>query len=266
MRVWICAWILALPWITPHLCAQSTASLPRTADGKLDLNGIWQAMNTADWDLETHGSAPGPVSSLGAIGAVPPGEGVVKGGTIPYLSVAAAHRKENYQRRWTDDPEIKCFMPGVPRATYLPYPFQIVQGANTILITYAYAGAVRTVRMGHPGKSPTDSWMGWSVGHWEGDTLVIDVTGFNDQTWFDRAGNFHSDALHVVERYTPRGPDILDYEASIEDPKVFSRPWKIGMPLYRHVEKNAHLMEYQCIPYAEDVLYGHLRRAEGGSK
>jgi hypothetical protein len=125
---------------------------------------------------------------------------------------------------------------------------------------------VRTVRMGHPGKSPTDSWMGWSVGHWEGDTLVIDVTGFNDQTWFDRAGNFHSDALHVVERYTPRRPDILDYEASIEDPKVFSRPWKIGMPLYRHVEKNAHLMEYQCIPYAEDVLYGHLRRAEGGSK
>jgi hypothetical protein len=266
MRVWICAWILALPWITPHLCAQSTASLPRTADGKLDLNGIWQAMNTADWDLETHGSAPGPVSSLGAIGAVPPGEGVVKGGTIPYLPVAAAHRKENYQRRWTDDPEIKCFMPGVPRATYLPYPFQIVQGANTILITYAYAEAVRTVRMGHPGKSPTDSWMGWSVGHWEGDTLVIDVTGFNDQTWFDRAGNFHSDALHVVERYTARGPDILDYEASIEDPKVFSRPWKIGMPLYRHVERNAHLMEYQCIPYAEDVLYGHLRRAEGGSK
>ena len=266
MRVWICAWILALPWITPQLCAQSTASLPRTAEGKLDLNGIWQAMNTADWDLETHGSAPGPVSLLGAIGAIPPGEGVVEGGTIPYLPDAAARRKENYQRRWTDDPEIKCFMPGVPRATYLPYPFQIVQGASTILITYAYAGAVRTVRMGHSGKSPVDSWMGWSVGHWEGDTLVIDVTGFNDQTWFDRAGNFHSDALHVVERYKPRRPDILDYEASIEDPKVFSRPWKIGMPLYRHVEKNAHLMEYQCIPYAEDVLYGHLRRAQGGSK
>jgi len=265
------AWILALLWTALQLSAQSmsaqsTAKLPRTGDGKPDLNGIWQAMNTADWDLETHGSAPGPVSALGAIGAVPPGEGVVEGGTIPYLPAAAVHRKENYKRRWTDDPEIKCFMPGVPRATYLPYPFQIVQGPATILITHAYAGAVRTVRMGNPGKSPSDSWMGWSVGHWEGDTLVIDVTSFNDQTWFDRAGNFHSDALHVVERYTPRGPDILHYEATIQDPKVFSRPWKIGMPLYRHVEKNAHLMEYQCIPYAEDVLYGHLRRAEGGSK
>jgi hypothetical protein len=240
MRVWICAWILTLSWITPQLFAQSTVRLPRTADGKLDLNGIWQAMNTADWDLETHGSAPGPVSSLGAIDAVPPGEGVVEGGTIPYLPVAAARRKENYQRRWTDDPEIKCFMPGVPRATYLPYPFQIVQGANTVLITYAYAGAVR---MGHPGKSPADSWMGWSVAHWEGDTLVIDVTGFHDQTWFDRTGNFHSKRAARGRALYPCGPDILDYEASIEDPKVFSRSMKIGMPLYRHVEKNAHFME-----------------------
>jgi hypothetical protein len=157
-------------------------------------------------------------------------------------------------------------MPGVPRANYLPYPFQIVQGKNTILMNYEYAGAVRTVRMGNPGKAPSDSWMGWSVAHWDGDTLVIDVTSLNDQTWLDRAGDFHSDALHVVERYTPRDADTLLYEATIEDPKVFSRPWKISMPLYRHLEKNAHLMEYQCIEYAEDLLYGHLRHGKGESK
>jgi len=260
-------WLVVAVACAATLFAQSSAAtLPRTADGKPDLNGIWQAMNTADWDLQAHGSEPGPVSSLGAIGAIPPGEGLVEGGAIPYLPTAAAQQKENRKHRWTADPEIKCFMPGVPRATYLPYPFQIVQGGNTILMTYAYAGAVRTIRMGNPAKSPSDTWMGWSVGHWDGDTLVVDVTSFNDQTWFDRAGDFHSDALHVIERYTPRGPDILDYEATIEDPKVFSRPWKISMPLYRHVEKNAHLLEYQCIPYAEDVLYGNLRHRQGGSK
>lgn len=254
-----------LVWAVAPASAQ-TDKMPRTADGKPDLNGIWQVMNTANWDLEAHGSAPGAVSSLGAIGAIPPGESVVEGGVIPYLPAAEIQRKKNNQRRWVDDPEIKCFMPGVPRATYLPYPFQIVQGSSTILLTYAYAGAVRTVRMGDAPKSPSDSWMGWSVGHWDGDTLVIDVTGFNDQTWLDRAGDYHTDALHVVERYTPRSRDIMNYEATIEDPSMFSRPWKISMPLYRHVEQNAHLLEYQCIPYAEDVVYGHLRHKEGDSK
>ena len=249
-------------------CSGQTIGLkmPRASDGKPDLSGIWQALNTANWDLQAHASAPGAVASLGAIGGVPPGESVVEGGTIPYLPAAASKQKVNYKRRWIDDPEIKCFMPGVPRANYLPYPFQIVQGTNTILMTYEYAGAVRTIRMGNPGQSPSDSWMGWSVGHWDGDTLVVDVTSFNDQTWFDRAGDFHSDALHVVERYALRSPDIMEYEATIEDPNVFSRPWKISMPLYRHVEKNAHLMEYQCIPYAEDILYGHLRHEKGDSK
>jgi hypothetical protein len=244
----------------------TAAQAPRASAAKPNLNGIWQAMNTANWDVLAHGSAPGPISSLGAVGAVPPGEGVVEGGMIPYLPAAAAKQKENFQRRWTDDPELKCYMPGVPRANYMPYPFQIVQGKDTILITYSYAGAVRTVRMGNPGKSPSDSWMGWSVGRWEGNTLVIDVTSFNDQTWFDRAGNFHSDALHVVERYTPQGPNILNYEATIEDPKTFSRPWKISMPLYRNVQPNAHLLEFQCIEYAEDLLYGHLRHKPSNTK
>jgi hypothetical protein len=160
----------------------------------------------------------------------------------------------------TADPEIKCYLPGVPRATYMPYPFQIVQTPNYILMAYEYAGATRTIYMDKAPPSPADSWMGTSVGHWEGDTLVVDVTSMNDQTWFDRAGNFHSDALHVVERYTPRSPDALTYEATIEDPKVFSRPWKISVPLYRRLEKNAQLLEFKCVEFVEELLYGRFRK------
>ncbi len=245
-------------FIVPSRAGAQTIStkIPRTPSGTPDLSGIWQAMNTANWDLEAHAAQPGPDSALGAIGAVAPGPGVVEGGEIPYLPPAAETRKKNYQNRWTDDPEIKCYMPGVPRATYLPYPFQIVQGTDTILFSYEFADAVRLVNMKNVGSAPADSWMGWSIGHWDGDTLVIDVTSQNDQTWFDRAGDFHSDTLHVVERYTPLEANILMYEATIEDPKTFSRPWKISMPLYRHIEKNAQLVEFKCIPFAEDVLYG----------
>ncbi len=161
----------------------------------------------------------------------------------------------------TEDPEIKCYMPGVPRATYMPYPFQIEQSSRYLMIAYEFNNSIRTVHMDNPGPNPAgDSWMGWSVGHWEGDTLVVDVTGMNDQTWFDRAGDYHSDELHVTERYTPRSADVLNYEATIEDPQVFSRPWKISVPLYRHLEKNFQLMEYKCVPFAEEVLYGKYRR------
>ncbi len=242
-----------------------TSKISRTPSGTPDISGIWQALNTANWDLQAHGAEPGRDSRMGAIGAVAPGPGVVEGGEIPYLPSAAAQRKQNYKDRWSADPEIKCYMPGVPRATYMPYPFQIIQGAgsDTIMISYEFADAVRLVPMKNPGPAPADSWMGWSIGHWDGDTLVVDVTSQNDQTWFDRAGDFHSDALHVVERYTPLDANILMYEATIEDPKVFSRPWKISMPLYRHVEKNAQLMEFKCIPFSEDVLYGNAREREG---
>jgi hypothetical protein len=240
---------------------QATAyRAPRTPDGKPNLNGIWQALNTADWDLQGHAAAKGPVPSLGAVFSVPPGLGVVEGEEIPYLPAVAGKKKEN-QTNWVKlDPEVKCYLPGVPRAAYLPYPFQIVQSQQNILISYEYAGAVRIVNMGAPTKAPGDSWMGWSNGHWEGETLVVDVTSLNDETWFDRAGNFHSDALHVVERYTPRSADTLNYEATIEDPKVFSRPWKISMPLYRRVEKNAKLLEYKCVEFAEELLYGPLSK------
>jgi hypothetical protein len=225
-----------------------------------DLNGIWQAMNTANWDLEDHPSAPGVLSALGAIGATPPGISVVEGGDIPYLPAAIDKRKENLANRLTADPEVKCYLPGVPRATYMPQPFQIIQSEKAIMIAYQYAGAMRNIPLADAGPSPSLSWMGWSAGHWEGETLVVDVTGFNDKTWFDRAGNYHSSSLHVVERYTHRGPDVLMYEATIEDPKVFSRPWKISMPLYRHLEKNFQLLEFRCVEYSEDMLYGDLRK------
>jgi hypothetical protein len=232
----------------------------RTSDGKPDLNGIWQALTTANWDIQDHPARQGPVIALGAAFSVPAGQGVVEGNEIPYQPWAAAKKKENASNWLMLDPEIKCYLPGVPRATYMPYPFQIVQSQNVILIAYEFASASRTIYMESKEESPVDTWMGWSRGRWDGDTLVVDVTSFNDQTWFDRAGNFHSDALHVIERYTPVSPDALRYDVTIEDPKVFTRPWKMSMPLYRRLEGNVQLLEYKCVEFAEELMYGHLRK------
>jgi hypothetical protein len=260
----LAALIFPLFWgAMPSATSAQTPPLPRGPDGHPSLNGIWQSLNTANWDIQEHAARSGPVLALGAVGAEPPGLGVVEGGELPYLPAAAAKKKENFQNRLTADPEVKCYMPGVPRATYMPYPFQIIQTPKYVLMAYEYAGANRTIFMDKAAPPPADSWMGHSVGHWEGDTLVVDVTAQNDETWFDRAGNFHSDALHVVERYTPLGPDALTYEATIEDPKVFSRPWKISMPLYRRLEKNAQLLEFKCVEFVEELMYGHLRKQTG---
>jgi hypothetical protein len=246
----------------PARAGQGTSSYraPRTADGKADLNGIWQAVNTANWDLQDHAARQGPVIALGASFSVPAGLGVVEGNEIPYRPEALAKKRQNAEKWLTDDPEVKCYMAGVPRATYQGYPFQIVQTPSYILMAYEFASASRTVRMNSKDESPSDTWMGWSRGSWDGDTLVVDVTSMGDQTWFDRAGNYHSDALHVVERYTRTDPDHLTYEATIEDPKTFTRPWKISMPLYRRVEKNMQLLEYKCVEFAEELMYGHLRK------
>jgi hypothetical protein len=231
--------------------------------GKPNLSGIWQSLGTADWDLEDHSAEPPPLFQLGAIGATPPGQGIVEGGEIPYQPAAAAKKKENFANRLKLDPEVKCYMPGVPRATYLRYPFQIVQSQKDVLFAYEFATTNRLVNMGKPEEPAVDTWMGTSNGHWEGDTLVVDVTGFNDQTWFDRAGDFHSDALHVVERYSFLDPNTLNYEATIEDPKVFTRPWKISLPLYRRREKSARLMEFKCVEYTEQLIYGDLVKKSG---
>ncbi len=237
------------------------SQIRRAWDGHSDLNGIWQTMGTAHWDLEDHPASAG-LPELGAIGAVPPGQGVVVGGEIPYQEGALEQRRLNYANRGAGDPEAKCYLPGVPRATYLPYPFQILQGTGKIQIVYGFAEANRTIHMDkeNPEEAPIDSWMGRSHGRWEGDTLVVDVTGFNGQAWLDRSGNYASDTLHVVERYTPLGPDALRYEATLEDPKVFTRPWKISMPLYRRLEENVRVLEFKCVEFSEELLYGHLRR------
>ena len=227
------------------------------------LNGIWQAMNTANWDLEATPRKQAWCSTLGAEGAEPGGLSVVEGGEIPYLAGGAGEEERELSRhRLTADPEVKCYLPGVPRATYMPYPFQIFQSDKAIVIAYEYDSAFRNIYLKDPGPAPVDSWMGQSVGHWEGDTLVVDVTGLDERTWFDRAGDYHSDALHVVERYTPSSPDVLNYEATIDDPKVFSRPWKISMPLYRHVEKNAQLLEFKCVEFVEELMYGQFSKKQ----
>ncbi len=233
----------------------------RTPDGNPNLNGIWQALGSAHWDIEGHAARMGPIVKLGALGAIPGGLGVVEGGEIPYKPEALKKRNENMEN-WVElDPAIKCYMPGVPRATYMPFPFQIVQTPEHILIAYEFASASRVVYMQRPDfEAPVDAWMGHSRGHWEGETLVIDVTALVDQTWFDSSGNHHSDALHVVERYTPIGPNTLMYEATIEDRNVFTRPWKISLPLYRRLEKNAQLLEFKCVEFAEELMYGHLRK------
>ncbi len=232
---------------------------PRFVDGNSDLNGIWQALGTAHWDLEAHHARPGP-PQFGALFAEPGGLSYVDGGAIPYQPWAAARKRENFAQRWTLDPEARCYLPGVPRATYMPYPFHIVQSTSKILIVYEFASAQRTIHMDEvPATYPIDTWMGHSRGRWDGDTLVVEVNSFNDQTWFDRAGNFHSNALRVVERYTPAGPDRLDYAATIEDAEVFTRPWTLRLPLYRRQEAHAQLLEFKCVEFSEELLYGHLR-------
>ena len=260
----------------PSSPGDARPNLPRTASGKPDLNGVWQALNAANYDLEAHTARaamalrPGPVGpvpasavlALGAVGAVPAGHGVVLGGTIPYKPEAAAKKHENHENWLKRDPEIKCYLPGVPRATYMPFPFQIFESESALVFVYEYAGAVRDVYLKDPGPAPLDSWMGQSVARWEGDTLVIDVTGLNDATWFDRAGNFHSEALHVVERYTMTDPDHIRYEATIEDPQVFTRPWTIRMPLYRRIGEDAALQQFKCVEFVEELMYGHLRKTK----
>ena len=274
----LCA--LFITALAPASGAAQRADIPRTQSGRPDLSGIWQALGNAHWDIEPHQASaalqlqPGPVVpvpvksilAFGAIGSVPSGVGVVVGGEIPYLPDARARKIEN-QENWTErDPVIKCYLPGVPRATYMPFPFQIFQSDRMFFIAYEYAGAVRNIYLEDPGPPQVDSWMGQSVGHWEGDTFVAEANGFNDQTWFDRAGNHHSYQLTVVERYTMTGPDHILYEATMEDPLTFSRPWTIRMPLYRHVNDDARLGQFKCVEFVEELMYGHLRKNPIGSE
>jgi hypothetical protein len=270
--------LIAVP-ATRSAGGSAAAAEARTTDGKPDFSGIWQANNEAHWDLQAHEARPGlvmqqgvypfpfvkvpaaPVIALGAAAGVPGSIGVVEGdGTIPYTPDALKIKNENGEN-WIDrDPELKCYLPGIPRAMYMPYPFQIVQSTNKVHMAFAFTSTARTIHLDEVEGPPDLTYMGHSVGKWEGDTLVVNVTEFNGKNWFDRAGNFHSEELRLVERFTPITKDSIRYEVTIEDPKTFTKPWRISMPLYRRLEPNMQLLEYRCIEFVEEFLYGNLRK------
>ena len=235
----------------------SAGGVARLNNGKPNLSGVWQAFTTANWNVLTHGASAGP-PEYGVLLATPPGYGVVDGDEIPYLPAAAERQRHNYENRFKDDPELKCFLPGVPRANYMPYPLQIFHSDAHLMIAYQFAGAARIVNLGAPTPSAIDSWMGVSNGRWEGDTLVVEVSGFNGEAWLDRAGNHASSSLKVVERYALAGPDAIDYSATLEDPQTFSRPWTMRFRLVRNSNPEQHLMEFKCVPFTEQLLYGDL--------
>ena len=252
----------------------SGAGIPRTPSGKPDFNGIWQVLMNANDNLEpappkaAYQLVPGDfvpvpapqVVAMGAAAAVPASFGVVEGGTIPYKPAALAQRDLNAANWLENDPEIKCYMPGVPRATYMPHPFQIFQSESAFFIAYSFAGAVRNVFLEDPGEAPIDSWMGQSFGYWEGDTWVVETTGMDDRSWFDRAGNYHTYQLKVTERFTLLNENVMEYEATMEDPEIFERPWTIKMPVYRRLEQGYELPQFKCVEFVEELMYGKYRK------
>jgi hypothetical protein len=266
--------------VSSALQAQAQAGpIPRLPGTKVpNMGGVWQALNEANWNLEPHaaraartlhpglpGHDPvphGPELALGATAGIPGGFGVVEGGTIPYKPDALKKRNENAQHSLARDPEVKCLVPGVPRATYMPYPFQLTQSHTKVMLQYGFSNAGRTIHLDDVDDPGLETWMGHSVGRWEGDTLVVNVNGLNDQTWFDRAGNFHSAAMKVTERYTMISSSHIRYEATIDDPETFTRPWTIRMPLYKRIEDNARVFEFRCIQWTEELVYGHLRKKQ----
>ncbi|HUF72949.1 MAG TPA: hypothetical protein VMR74_08635 [Gammaproteobacteria bacterium] len=238
----------------------SAQERPERINGHPNLNGIWQAMGTAHWNLEAHSAeALDEFWRLGSLAAIPAGRSVVGGGTIPYLPEALAQRDANRAGWPKSDPEAACYLPGIPRATYMPYPFEIIQGDDDIFMVYAYASANRTIHIVNPRtyeEVPVDTWMGWSNGRWEGDTLVVETIAQDERTWLDRAGNHHSYMMTVTERFTPMTDYHIQYEATIDDPLVYSEPWTIRMPLYRDVAESAELLDFKCVEFSENLLYG----------
>jgi len=249
MRAALTIAVVAVSLTAPIAGQQPDGGIPRTPDGRPDFSGFWQVINTAAWNVEPHTAGPG----------VPAGVGVVDGDRIPYQETALARRNQNYANRATLDPNAKCYLPGVPRVMYMPFPFQIVQTPSLVVFLFEYVHAVRNVFMNssHP-KGPIEWWMGDSRGRWEGDTLIVDAVHFNADTWLDAAGNFHSEQMHLVERYTPMGPDHIGYQVTIEDPAVFTRPWTLDMVLYRLKGRNVRLLEYECYAFEGPEIYKPL--------
>lgn len=262
--------------------AAPTSSVARIGDAP-NINGVWQVMNTANWNLEPHSASANPLERgdrlLGAIGAIPAGLGVVEGGAIPYKPEALERLNQHRANLISHDPEAACYLPGIPRATYMDMPFQIIQGdGDDILMAYEYASANRVINMEEVGIPPIDTWMGTSYGQWDGDTLVVTTLAqgpglvklpagemVEGVTWLDRAGNYLTNHATVVERFTPNGPNHMTYSVTIDDPTIYTRPWTISMPLYRHMEANAQLLEFKCVPFSERLLYGDLIEETGSN-
>ena len=260
--------VISVLGFTQEQSSESSIAAPLLKSDPPDLSGIWQTMNTASWNLEGHTASKMPVTNiLGALGGIPAGMSVVEDGEIPYLPEALERRDQN-RSDWTNlDPVAKCYIPGVPRSTYMPWPFQILQTDTEIFVAYEFGSNSRTIFMDRPGtEAPLPSWMGYSLGHWEGETLVVNVTKQVPDTWLDASGNYHGPNLVVEERYILIDENHMQYEATIDDPDVFSRPWKIKIPLYRRMEDGARLLEYKCVEFGEDLLYDHLRKGYDGPK
>jgi hypothetical protein len=241
------ALLAMLSLICTPLVALAGDKIPRLPSGKPDFSGIWQTTSAADYDLEPHGPRKD----------APPSPGVVEGGKIPYLPAALEKRKRNFERRFTDDPRLKCWTLGTPRGIYYPEPFQIFQRERDLTIVFQFGHSVRTIHTNgtlHP-EEENEFWLGDSRGHWEGDTLVVDVRDFTDETWLDRSGNFHSTALHVVERWKFLDANTIEYRATLEDPNVFSRPWTLTVHLHRHREPNFQLIENYCFTLDYEQYY-----------
>ena len=237
------------------------ASIPLTAEP--NLNGIWQSLGNLDWNIEPHPASASTLTAPGAFAATQGGLGIVVGGKIPYQPWARVQQQKNYAARIEQDPGRNCYLPGVPRANYLPYPLQIVQTDKHIFMAYEFAQASRTVYIDQPNfDAPVDAWMGHSLGHWEDDVLVVNVTAQVPDTWLDRAGNHHGGKLHVQERYQLLTPNHLQYEATLTDPDTYTKPWTISTLLYKNLDDKAQLLDFKCVEFVEQRMYGHLNKPE----
>ncbi len=233
--------------------AADAGPIPRLANGRPDFSGIWETLSNADEDLEPHSARDDAA----------PSAGVVVGNVIPYLPKALEQKARNFSARATDDPRLKCWTLGTPRDIYYPEPFQIFERPQDLTLVFEFGNTVRDIHTDgtlHPVDTDNEFWLGDSRGHWEGDTLVVDVRDFNDETWLDRAGDFHTEALHVIERWTLLDANTLDYRATLSDPNVFSRPWTLEVLLYRRREKNFHLIENYCFTLDYDQYYPYPAR------
>jgi hypothetical protein len=222
--------------------------VPRLANGKPDFSGIWQTLSEADYDLQPHAGRRD----------APPSPGVVEGGTLPYKPEALAQKERNFAARASDDPRLHCYILGVPRNVYYPAPFQIFERERDLTLVHQFGHQVRTIHTNgtlHPKETDQEFWLGDSRGHWEGDTLVVDVADFNERTWLDRAGNYHSPDMHVTERWRFVDPNTISYTATVEDPQVYTKPWTINVLLNRRREKNFELIEDYCFTLRYEKFY-----------